>query len=381
MMRIKKFTGPNIARSLALAKQEMGDDALILQTMRRRKGAEHVVEIVAANNRAAKTADRIAGGGGGEREAVVEPVAGQAGRPAKGGKGPADTEALRAVDLSVVRELEQVEMHLNSIMTRIAPPEWDDRRKHLSRFRVNLHNAGFEPGLVQRRFLKSEPVQGASFEAYLEDLIGEVPLEVPEERISVFIGPSGSGKTTALLKVAAAVLLPRGIKPRVIHFGPGRTRDSKYLASACKKLGIKFKVVSDANRLEKEIAGNSEAPLLIDTPGIAGLGDEGLEIVAGLTRLREGAVVRLVVDAAMDPANISAIASCIPGPARVSLVLTKLDEATRIGGAVSAAIREGIPVGYLSGGRDYESGIFVPDRGLLFDRIVESLAETGTGGS
>jgi len=121
--------------------------------------------------------------------------------------------------------------------------------------------------------------------------------------------------------------------------------------------------------------------VLIDTPGIARLGDDGLELIAGITRTMEGAVIRLVVNSAMDPANISAIASCIPRPARVSLVLTKLDEATRIGGAISAAIREGIPVAYVTGGRDFESGIYVPDRMLLYDRIVEGLAETGTGGN
>jgi flagellar biosynthesis protein FlhF len=202
---------------------------------------------------------------------------------------------------------------------------------------------------------------------------------VPEERVSIFVGPSGSGKTTALLKVAAAVLMRRGIVPRVLHFGERRTRDSRGLASSCRRLGIKFKAVSDGGALAAEIAKSGGEPVLIDTPGIGELNDEGLEALAGLTRNAEGAVIRLVVNSATDAANISAIASCIPGPARVSLVLTKLDEATRIGGAVSAAIREGIPVGYLTGGRDFRSGIYVPDRGLLYDRIVEGLDQAGTG--
>ena len=376
MMRIKKFTGPNIAKSLALAKAEMGEDALILQTMRRRKGTESVVEIVAANNRAARSAGSL---NDGSLSAGAEP--GGARERASSGSPNAGSAVLRDTDLSIMRELEEVELQLNSIMARIAPPAWDDRRKHLSELRVNLQNAGFDPGLVQRRFLKMEPVPGGSFEAYLTDLIGDVPLEVPEERVSVFVGPSGSGKTTALLKVAAAVLLSKGVKPRVIHFGSGPARDSKGLAASCKELGLKFKAVSDGTRLVTEIMKSGEHPVLIDTPGIAGLGDENLEIIAGLTTTMDGAVIRLVVNSAMDPANISAIASCIPTAARVSLVLTKLDEATRIGGAISAAIREGIPVAYVTGGRDFESGIFVPDRMLLYDRIVEGLAATGTGGN
>jgi flagellar biosynthesis protein FlhF len=376
MMRIKKFTGPNIAKSLALAKAEMGEDALILQTVRRRKGAESVVEIVAANNRAAESAGNLRAGHSGAKAGAGGPREG-----ASAGARDGRAEVLPNMDLGIMRELKQVELQLNSIMTKIAPSAWDDRRKQLSELRVNLQNAGFDPGLVQRRFLKKEPLPGSSFEAYLEDLIGDVPLEVPEERVSVFVGPSGSGKTTALLKVAAAVLLSRGIKPRVIYFGSERTRDSKGLAASCRELGIKFKAVSDGNRLAKEIMKSGEHPVLIDTPGIAALGDESLEFIAELTRTVEGAVIRLVVNSAMDPANISAIASCIPRPARVSFVLTKLDEATRIGGAISAAIREGIPVAYVTGGRDFESGIFVPDRVLLYDRIVEGLAETGTGGN
>lgn len=375
MMRIKKFTGPNIAKSLALAKAEMGDDALILQTMRRRKGAESVVEIVAANNRAVRSAGNL-GGTGSDTEAGP---GGQRENPKAAPAGKGDT--LRAENLSIMKELEEVGLQLSSIMKKLAPPAWDDRRKQFSELRVNLQNAGFDPGLVQRRFLRREPAPGGSFGAYLKDLIGDVPLEVPEERVSVFVGPSGSGKTTALLKVAAAVLLSKGVKPRVIFLGPGRTRDSKNLAASCKELGLKFKAVSEGSRLAEEVMKSGGRPVLIDTPGIAALGDGVLELVAKLTRTVEGAVIRLVVNSAMDPANISAIASCIPLPARMSLVLTKLDEATRIGGAISAAIREGIPVAYVTGGRDFDSGIFVPDRMLLYDRVVESLAETGTGGN
>jgi flagellar biosynthesis protein FlhF len=364
MMRIKKFTGTNIAQSLSLAKAEMGEDALILQTMRRRKGAESVVEVVAANNQAAKSAGNLSAAGS---------------APADSGATEGVPNVLKAADLSIMKELEDVGLQLDSIMAKIAPPDWDRRRKQLTELRVNLHNAGFDPALVQRRFLKREPAPGGSFESYLRDLVGDVPLEIPEERVSIFVGPSGSGKTTALLKVAS-MLRREGAKPRVIFLVSGRTRESKELAASCKELGLKYKAVADSGRLAAEIMKSGGSPVLIDTTGITGLEDEDLEALAGLTVSIESAVIRLVVNSATDPANISAIASCIPRNARVSLVLTKLDEATRIGGAISAAMKEGLPVAYLSGGRDFDSGIFVPDRVLLFDRIVEGLAETGTGG-
>ena|GEM_PF-2552530 len=370
MVRIKKFAGPNIAESLSLAKREMGEDALILQTIRRRKGAAQVVEIVAANSAAAETAANLAA----------------AGSPAGSGPGPSSeppagrvhtsgTEVLRNIDLSIVHELEQVEMQLNSIMTRIAPPTVDGRRRELSELRVNLQNAGFDSGLVQKRILKVEPVPGSSFRAYLREFIDDVPLEVPEEKISIFMGPSGAGKTTALLKVASSVLMARDMKPRVIHFGSVRAGDSRELASRCKELGLSFKRVSDRRRLLREIAKRGGSPVLVDTPGIADLGDGDTGFLTGLAGSAGDAVVRLVVNSAMDPANISAIASCLPHGTRVSLVLTKLDEASRIGGAISAAIKEDIPVSYLTGGRDIHSGILVPDRSLIYERVLEGLGE------
>ncbi len=367
MMRIKKFTGPNIAKSLALAKQEMGEDALILSTMRRRKGAEVVVEIVAANNKALETARDLPGpparnGGSGEEAP---------GSPATSPQG---------LDTGIVRELEQVESRLNAILAKLVPAPSDDRGRRLGELRVNLHNAGFDPGLVQRRFLKREPGPWSSFESYLEDLVADVPLEIPEERVSIFVGPSGSGKTTALLKIAA-VLKKRGMQPRVVYFGEDANGEARALRSRCRKLGIRPKIISSAKKLLEEVERSPDSPVLIDTSGMASVGDERLDFLAGLTRRIDGAVIRLVIDSAMDPLNISMIASCVPGPARMSLVLTKLDEATRIGGAISAAMKENIPVAYLTGGRDIESGVFVPDRELLCDKILEGLAVGAGRGS
>ena len=381
MMRIKKFTGPNIARSLQLAKEEMGEDALILGTMRRRKGARDIVEIVAANNKAATTARNL------PEPAAAQNAAATAGADAAPETGAAATPARAAaprpgggIDLGVVHELEQMESRLNEILGKLLPSIPGRQRKNLTELKINLHNAGFDPGLVQRRFLKSEPGPKSSFETYLHDLIGDVPIETPDERVSVFVGPSGSGKTTALLKVASA-LKRRGIRPKVIYYGAAVNGENAGLRQHCKRLGMKLRVVSDGKKLIREIRNAGKSPVLIDTSGITSIGDDRLEFLAALTEELEGAAIRLVVNAAMDPVNISAIASCVPRTARLSLVLTKLDEATRIGGAISAAMKERIPVAYLTGGRDVDSGVFVPDRGLLYDRVLEGMANTGTEGN
>jgi flagellar biosynthesis GTPase FlhF len=91
--------------------------------------------------------------------------------------------------------------------------------------------------------------------------------------------------------------------------------------------------------------------------------------------------LRLVVDATMDPWNICAIASCIPGASGMSLVLTKLDEATRIGGAVSASIASGIPLAFVTGGRRAVDGVHIPSADLLSEKILDAVKSIGTPGT
>jgi flagellar biosynthesis GTPase FlhF len=132
-----------------------------------------------------------------------------------------------------------------------------------------------------------------------------------------------------------------------------------------------------------KMISKEKAPILVDTPSISDLGDAELRFLVGAAGEVPGMGLRLVVDATMDPWNVCAIASCIPQASGMSLVLTKLDEATRIGGAVSASIASGIPVAFVTGGRDVGDGVHVPDADLLSEKIldgVRSFAVQATGG-
>jgi flagellar biosynthesis protein FlhF len=137
-------------------------------------------------------------------------------------------------------------------------------------------------------------------------------------------------------------------------------------------MGLKFTHISRLDKMAK-ILRKEKSPVLIDTPGISELGDAELRFLVEASRELTGMGLRLVVDATMDPWNMCAIASCIPEASAMSIVLTKLDEATRIGGAVSASIASGIPVAFVTGGRDVADGVHVPDAALLSEKILDSI--------
>jgi flagellar biosynthesis protein FlhF len=243
----------------------------------------------------------------------------------------------------------------------------------------DLASAGFDAAMLEGRIPASLLRSEAAPDQLVKAVVGGVSVARTEDRILVFMGPSGSGKTTTLLKVARSVFLLNKVKPRVVFFGP-KDEDTTWLKARCKRLGLKFGHVSRLDRMAKMFK-KEKAPILVDTPGISDLGDAEMRFLVEASREIPAMGLRLVVDATMDPWNACAIASCIPPGSSMSLVLTKLDEATRIGGAVSASIASGVPVAFITGGRDTGDGVHVPDAELLSEKILDGVKSTAVQGA
>jgi flagellar biosynthesis protein FlhF len=372
MMKIRKFAATSTAEAFRMVQRELGKDALILGTTQRPRPDRdgNTVEVVAAS---------------GARS--------QAGPVQMNSKGPAVAQGpqaeqvrrVRELDAGVVNELRQIEHRLTEILAGLDLPEASETeaatsepgpaegRKASPILRERLLGAGFAPDLIDSRDHFLAAARNISLEALVRCLVKEVTQEPPAEDVSVFVGPSGAGKTTTVLKIAAGMLVPNGAKPRVVYFGRDEA-GATHLRARCKKLRIKFKHVSGIAALRKLLAKPSKFPILIDTPGISSLGEEELRFLVDKAREQENINLRLVVDAGMDPLNICAIASCLPDTSRASLVLTKLDEATRIGGAVSAAIGNSLQVSYVTGGREVSDGIFVADSEILLEKVMDGMA-------
>jgi flagellar biosynthesis protein FlhF len=373
MMKIRKFAATSTAEAFRMVQRELGKDALILGTTQRPRPDRdgNTVEVVAAS--------------GGRAQAGPVQMSSKGQAVTAQGSQAEQVRRVRELDAGVVSELRQIEQRLTEILAGLDLPEASEAsatsseagaaedRKASPILRERLLGAGFAPDLIDSRDHFLAAARNISLEALVRCLVKEVTQETPAEDVSVFVGPSGAGKTTTVLKIAAGMLVPNGAKPRVIYFGREEAAAGQ-LQSRCKKLHIKFKHVSGIAQMRKVLAKPSKFPILIDTPGISSLGEDELRFFVEKAKEQENVNLRLVVDAGMDPLNICAIASCLPDTSRVSLVLTKLDEATRIGGAVSAAIGNSLPVSYVTGGREVSDGIFVADSEILLEKVMDGMA-------
>jgi flagellar biosynthesis GTPase FlhF len=271
MMTIKKFSAGNITEALSLIRCEMGNDAVILGTSRRAGKApgRDRVEIVAAKEEARTSHGRSQPGAGKRRRESKEIV------------------HMKDLDTGIMLELKQIETRLQSIMKTLQIPEGIAMTQDTGSLHRGLLDAGFDPRVLQEKADNGGLDRGDSLDAAVRSLVGDLSIQIASERISVFLGPSGSGKTTTILKIIKRVYLPEGISPKVIYFGSDDGKDTSWLASQCRALGVKFMKISEAGTLEGIIRSERRPRILIDTPSISSLDDDDMRFLIEASKQRD----------------------------------------------------------------------------------------------
>lgn len=331
----------------------MGCDAVILGTSRRRGSKGGVVEIVAAK-----------GEGASEMSRCNLDLVSSSRRAAD------EIGTMKQASKDLLHEIRQIQARLAEIVEAIVLADSSRSMVAKGSDLCRLVEAGFDPMI-----LRGKPdlygLWKAEDDLLIEALVKSVSIEIPDERVSIFVGPSGSGKTTSTLKVAGSKIR-LGQKPTVVELDPNGSRKSDLVKDQARRLGAKPLRIARATDIEKIINGKAMA-ILVDTPGLSEISDEDLRFLADLCSRHAEVRMHLVIDAGLDAQNVCAIASCIPQVPRLGMVLTKLDETSRIGGALSASIETGLPLTYVTGGTRPTDGIFIPTHDLILEKVSESL--------
>jgi flagellar biosynthesis protein FlhF len=171
--------------------------------------------------------------------------------------------------------------------------------------------------------------------------------------IVAFVGPPGAGKSSAVAKLAARWVLRHGNADLVlISADVERVGSIEETAHLGRLLGARTYNVQTLGELPELLGRVATARLvLIDTTG-AGARDARL---TGTVRALRGASatleVALTLSASTQAGAVEETVAALGGERIAACVLTKLDEAASLGGALSALIRARLPVAYVSEGR------------------------------
>jgi flagellar biosynthesis protein FlhF len=200
-------------------------------------------------------------------------------------------------------------------------------------------------------------------------------------RIFVLVGPTGVGKTTTIAKLAAVHgLSGGGSDVRIITVDSFRIGARAQVETYGEIMGIPVKAVDDYDDLRRQIALASEADLiLVDTIGKSPRDTEKIEEMRTLlSACGDHAEVHLALSATTKTADLKEIMEQFQSFSYQSVVLTKLDETSRVGNLVSAISSTGIPLSYLTDGQSVPVDIAVASplrllsrlRGLDYDQSI-----------
>ncbi len=179
--------------------------------------------------------------------------------------------------------------------------------------------------------------------------------------VIALVGPTGVGKTTTIAKLAARYAEAHGLRDiALVAMDHYRIGAAEQLYTYGRLLGVPVYTVTPQQTLRETLAKLSDRKLvLIDTVGMSPR-DGGLEaqvqmLAEASPRLKayltiaatsqsgdQDDVVRRFGGVGPSATGASRIAGCI---------ISKLDETTRIGGALSAAIRHQLPIAYVTDGQ------------------------------
>jgi flagellar biosynthesis protein FlhF len=179
---------------------------------------------------------------------------------------------------------------------------------------------------------------------------------IPARATIAFVGPTGAGKTTTLAKLAVRAHL-EGRTPHVISLDAMSPGTPAPLEAISRILGIGHEVATTAAEVRAAVDQTQTAVRLIDTPGLGPGDPAGIAALATLLSAARPTEVHFVVPATMKPDDALATFAAFGALWVTRLTFTKLDETSSFGSLLSIAAGSGLPVSYLTAGREVPDDI------------------------
>lgn len=251
---------------------------------------------------------------------------------------PRDSQALMG-ELRSVRDLIEERFGMLAFMERL---QRDPRQAGLSQ---KLFDAGFSPALV-RKLVQSLPADAPDELAWAAGVLErnvhtdehELPLE-DHDGVLALIGPTGVGKTTSTAKLAAAFATKHGAAHLgLITLDAYRVAAHEQLRTYGRILGVPVHTAHDRASLEDllELLAGKKL-VLIDTAGMAQRDARTREL---LDMLQHPAIRKvLVVNAAAQGETVEDVMVAYGVSQCQGVIVSKLDEAVKLGPALDALIR------------------------------------------
>lgn len=386
-MRIKTYLAKDMRQALRLVREEQGPDAVILSSQRTAEG----VEVTAAVDYEAAPATHQ-----GSRRQAESPAVAKSAPAAIASHDGVEAEATFAAQMQRASLVAEQSNEMNSelrrlrqmLETQVATLAWNDLTRrapvHAELLRELTH-LGLGQELVAevtaqapRHFEFAEAHRHALAQlAKRLDVVGDRFLETGG--MLALVGPTGAGKTTTLAKLAARWVLRHGSRDiALVAADSVRIGAQEQIHTLGRLLGVPAYSVDGAGELAGVLAKLSDRRLvLVDTAGLSPKDARHLEEMTALGAAHPRLESILVLSASGQAGAIEEAITRYSAVRPQSCILTKLDEATSLGGLLSALIRSRIAVAYVSEGQRVPEDLAPARAHQLIVRAVELSRRSG----
>ncbi|HEY9511677.1 MAG TPA: flagellar biosynthesis protein FlhF [Rhodanobacter sp.] len=413
-MKIKRFVAADMRQAMRLVREEQGPEAVILSTRRLADGIELIAAIdydeslineavrqgaapAAAETRPPRMAEpagigepplpmSVAAAPESLSSRAVDDPDSTAPPPAVRTRLKVSTALARQPSLEhAAQETAQLREELGSMRDmlemQLSSLAWNDmeRRQPLqARVLRDMTRMGIESD-VARALVAELPGQLSAAQArYLplglltRNLVVSGRALTAGPAVTALVGPTGVGKTTTIAKLAARAVLQLGAdKVALVSTDHYRIGAAAQLEHYGRLLGARVYPAYDADSLRKVLELlRDRHTVLVDTAGIAASDPrlvQQMEIFADAGDLRVCLVLAANAQAqALDDA-VRAYQPLRPS----ACILTKLDEAPNLGGALSVLIRRRLPLDYTTDGQRVPEDIALADARKLVCRAAQ----------
>jgi flagellar biosynthesis protein FlhF len=195
--------------------------------------------------------------------------------------------------------------------------------------------------------------------------------------VVALVGPTGVGKTTSVAKLAARYSLRHGNRQvALISTDSYRIGAQEQLLNFGRILDVPTYAVNDASELSERLRDLADKRLvLIDT---AGMSQRDIHLSEQLQTLNESSCqirTYLVMASNTQSSTMQDVMRSFSKARPEGCILTKIDETTSLGGALSAIMRYQLPVAYLSDGQRVPEDMHPARAHSLVSRAVSMMQE------
>lgn len=375
-MRVERFQEDDMRQAMAKVRSVLGTDAVLISS----KNVDNKVEVIAASdyepeNLAAELEkldqEKIfCPDEHPEIEHVWEVIDDEPAKPAKSTTSLADMQ----LELGQLRRLFEGEL------AHLSWQEGSKRQPNRQALLTRLEAAGLARDVSNKIVRRALPCNDLELGwRRIQKILGLVIKSSETDVLNnggviALLGSTGVGKTATAAKIAAQFAIKHG-RNQVAFITTDRNRvgDEAKLLSIGSALGIPVQVVESYEQITAALESLAVRKLvIIDTEGISQRDVATIEKIKTLLNDNQQIDPYLVIPATAQESVVTETIGAYSGVQLSGAVMTKVDEVSSIGPAISGLIRNKLPIAFMGNGQRIPEDLHSPPVEYFVTKLVEA---------